>query len=80
MSDAPHVLIVEARFYEDIADELARGAIAALAHQKSSLELIYEVFEWFGVIPTGLNIDNSSRSLYFQPGLLCLVMFRFSTT
>ncbi|MCS5605951.1 MAG: 6,7-dimethyl-8-ribityllumazine synthase [Alphaproteobacteria bacterium] len=31
MSDAPHVLIVEARFYEDIADELAKGAIAALA-------------------------------------------------
>ena len=30
MSDAPHVLIVEARFYEDIADEMARGAIAAL--------------------------------------------------
>ena len=30
MSDAPHVLIVEARFYEDIADELAKGAIAAL--------------------------------------------------
>lgn len=26
----PHVLIVEARFYEDIADELAKGAIAAL--------------------------------------------------
>lgn len=31
MSDAPHVLIVEARFYEDVADELAKGAIAALA-------------------------------------------------
>ena len=30
MSDAPHVLIVEARFYEDVADELAKGAIAAL--------------------------------------------------
>jgi len=27
MSDAPHVLIVEARFYEDIADELARGIL-----------------------------------------------------
>ncbi|UEM20419.1 6,7-dimethyl-8-ribityllumazine synthase [Skermanella mucosa] len=26
----PHVLIVEARFYEDIADELVRGAILAL--------------------------------------------------
>ena len=30
MSDAPHVLIVESRFYEDVADELAKGAIAAL--------------------------------------------------
>ena len=30
MIDVPHVLIVEARFYEDIADELAKGAIAAL--------------------------------------------------
>lgn len=26
----PHVMIVEARFYEDIADELYRGAVAAL--------------------------------------------------
>lgn len=26
----PHVLIVEARFYEDIADELMKGAVAAL--------------------------------------------------
>jgi 6,7-dimethyl-8-ribityllumazine synthase len=32
MSDqsTPHVLIVEARFYADIADELLRGAVAAL--------------------------------------------------
>ena len=30
MADTPHILIVEARFYEEIADELARGAIAAL--------------------------------------------------
>lgn len=27
----PHLLVVEARFYEDVADELARGAEAALA-------------------------------------------------
>jgi 6,7-dimethyl-8-ribityllumazine synthase len=27
---SPHVLIVEARFYADLADELARGAVAAL--------------------------------------------------
>ena len=30
MSDTAHILIVEARFYKDIADELAKGAIAAL--------------------------------------------------
>ena len=30
MIDVPHVLIVEARFYDGIADELAKGAIAAL--------------------------------------------------
>ncbi len=30
MAEAPRILIVEARFYEEIADELARGAIAAL--------------------------------------------------
>ena len=30
MVDRPHVLIVQARFYEDIADELMRGATAAL--------------------------------------------------
>ena len=30
MADRLHVLILEARFYDDIADELARGAIAAL--------------------------------------------------
>lgn len=30
MTRPPHVLIVEARFYPEIADELARGAVAAL--------------------------------------------------
>lgn len=27
---APHILIVEARFYEDVADELVKGAVEAL--------------------------------------------------
>lgn len=30
MRSAPHILVIEARFYEDVADELARGATAAL--------------------------------------------------
>ncbi|NBC34600.1 MAG: 6,7-dimethyl-8-ribityllumazine synthase [Alphaproteobacteria bacterium] len=34
----PHILVVEARFYEDIADELVRGATAALQAAGASLE------------------------------------------
>lgn len=30
MSDNPHIMIVEARFYEDLADELAKGAVQVL--------------------------------------------------
>ncbi|MGK9231256.1 6,7-dimethyl-8-ribityllumazine synthase [Inquilinus limosus] len=37
---APHILIVEARFYEDIADELARGAVAVLDEIGATYERI----------------------------------------
>lgn len=30
MADEPHIMIVESRFYEDVADELAAGAVQAL--------------------------------------------------
>ena len=36
----PHILIVEARFYADIADELARGAIAALEEAGATYDRI----------------------------------------
>lgn len=38
MSDHPHIMIVEARFYADIADELARGAMVALEAAGASYE------------------------------------------
>lgn len=40
-SRPPHVMIVEARFYEDIADELYRGAVSAL----ESAGAVHERFE-----------------------------------
>jgi 6,7-dimethyl-8-ribityllumazine synthase len=40
MADRPHILIVEARFYADIADELARGAIAALERGGAAYERV----------------------------------------
>lgn len=35
-----HILIVEARFYDDLADELARGAIAAIEARGATYERI----------------------------------------
>ncbi len=40
MASAPRILIVEARFYEDIADALVDGATAALDHAGASHERI----------------------------------------
>jgi len=34
----PRIMIVEARFYEDIADEMAVGAIAALEEANAEFE------------------------------------------
>ncbi len=48
MSDSPHVLIVEARFYEDIAEELANGARtvledAGISHDRIPVPGAFEV-------------------------------------
>lgn len=40
MDEQPHVLVVEARFYEDIADELVRGAAAEIERRGASYERI----------------------------------------
>lgn len=48
MSDAPHIMVVEARFYDDIGDELARGAI----EQIEAAGATYERF----VVPGALEI------------------------
>ena len=36
----PHILIIEARFYEDLADELLRGAVSALERAGATYERI----------------------------------------
>jgi len=40
MAGAPRVLIVEARFYPAIADDLARGALAALAEAGAEVDRV----------------------------------------
>jgi 6,7-dimethyl-8-ribityllumazine synthase len=48
MNPQPHVLIVEARFYEDIADEMIKGATQALdaagaSHERLSVPGAFEI-------------------------------------
>lgn len=38
--ERPHVLIVEARFYEDIADELVKGAVAELEARDATFDRV----------------------------------------
>ena len=48
MDEGPYLLIVDARFYEDIADELVRGAVAAIegaggSHTRVSVPGAFEI-------------------------------------
>lgn len=40
MAESPHLLIIEARFYEDMADELLRGAEAALTEAGATFDRV----------------------------------------
>lgn len=62
MTDAPHILIVEARFYSEIADEMVRGAVAEL----QAVGATYERIEVPGAfeIPTAIGIAVRSLGLF----------------
>jgi 6,7-dimethyl-8-ribityllumazine synthase len=40
MAKGPHILIIEARFYDDMADELARGAEGALTEAGATFDRV----------------------------------------
>lgn len=61
MTEQPHVMIAVGRFYEDIADELVRGATAAL----QSAGATWEVVEVPGAFEIPAAISTAVRSLEF---------------
>lgn len=61
MADRPHIMIVEARFYEDIAEELVRGAVAEL--EKAGVT--WERFPVPGAFEIPAAIKYAIRSLDF---------------
>jgi len=62
MSDQPHIMIVESRFYEDIAGELVSSAITELEQAEAS----YERFEVLGAfeIPAAIRFAIQSMTMY----------------
>lgn len=59
--NAPYLLIIDARFYEDVSDELVRGAVAELegmgaTHHRVSVPGVFE-------IPAGIRLAVRSMEL-----------------
>lgn len=65
-TDKPHLLIVEARFYEDLADEMVRGAAGALAAAGASYDRVSVpgAFEIPGVIRFALDGMQAGGASY----------------
>ena len=61
MADTPHIMIVEARFYDDIADELVKSAI----HELEAAGASYERFQVTGAFEIPAVIQYAIRSLDF---------------
>lgn len=61
MSEVPHIMIVEARYYEDISDELGRGAVRALDEAGAT----YERFVVPGAFEIPAAIRYAIRSMDF---------------
>lgn len=62
---APHIMVVEARFYEDIADELVRGALAVLNEAGAT----YEQFQVPGAFEIPGAVRFAVRSQQFEARL-----------
>ena len=61
MAEQPHIMIAVARFYDDIADELVRGATAALQDAGAT----WEIIEVPGAFELPAAISTAVRSLEF---------------
>ncbi len=66
MTESPHILIVEARFYADIADELVRGTVEALDRASATYERIqvpgaFEIPAAIGMAARSMDVASGRR-------------------
>lgn len=62
--DKPHIMVVEARYYEDVGEELLQGAVEEIERRGCS----YEVIRVPGAFEIPAAIQFSVRSLDFYAG------------
>jgi 6,7-dimethyl-8-ribityllumazine synthase len=78
MTTKPTILIVEARFYTEIADQLAEGAIKALdaagyEHERLAVPGVFEVPAAIRMALRSMEIHSSSRSYAGFIALGCVI-------
>lgn len=82
MPRKPHVMIVESRFYDDIADELVRGAVSALEAAGATWERIAVpgAFEIPGAIRFAIDAKGSDGNRKFDGFVALGCVIRGETT
>lgn len=82
MPDQPHVMIVESRFYQDIADELVRGAVAALESAGATWERfsVPGAFEIPGAIRLAMDAKSKDGKARFDGFVALGCVIRGETT
>jgi len=78
MSDAPSVLIVEGRFYDDIADELYKGASrvldeAGVAYERLAVPGAFEIPQAIRFAIRSMEIGSASNRYAGFIGLGCVI-------
>src|SRR3546814_6949060 len=78
MTQSPHVMIVEARFYTELADEMVRGAVQALEESGATFERFavpgaFEIPAAIGIAIRGFEQDRSRRRFDGFVALGCVI-------
>ena len=78
MSAKPHILIVEARFYPDIADELLMGAVQALdaagaSHERLSVPGAFEIPPAIAMVVEAQRVSPPHRAFDGFLALGCVI-------
>ncbi len=78
MADAPHIMIVESRFYDDVADELAAGAVQALegagvSYERFAVPGVFEIPALIKYVIRGKQFASARRRFDGYVALGCVI-------